>query len=166
MASRDQCSQPSSAGTFTHAAEQMSITQPTLSQQIRRLEEIVGTPPLQRRPEGARLTRAGSVLLEGSRAVLSLVDHGVSRIRQAEGLGRPHLRFALPAVPARGSRRRRRVAAATSAAAAAEVDVAWIATMRPDQDTNPGRAGLGRRDGCCGAGRLAVRDRNPHRNSR
>ena len=32
------------AGTFTHAAEQMFIAQPTLSQQIRRLEEMVGTP--------------------------------------------------------------------------------------------------------------------------
>ena len=32
------------AGTFTHAAERMYIAQPTLSQQIRRLEEMVGTP--------------------------------------------------------------------------------------------------------------------------
>ena len=39
------------AGTFTHAAEQMFIAQPTLSQQIRRLEEIVGTQLLQRRRE-------------------------------------------------------------------------------------------------------------------
>ena len=30
------------AGSFTHAAERMFIAQPTLSQQIRRLEEIVG----------------------------------------------------------------------------------------------------------------------------
>jgi hypothetical protein len=36
------------AGTFTHAAERIFIAQPTLSQQIRRLEEIVGTPLLQR----------------------------------------------------------------------------------------------------------------------
>ena len=36
------------AGTFTHAAERIYIAQPTLSQQIRRLEEIVGTPLLQR----------------------------------------------------------------------------------------------------------------------
>ena len=36
------------AGTFTHAAEQMFVAQPTLSQQIRRLEEMVGTPLLQR----------------------------------------------------------------------------------------------------------------------
>jgi hypothetical protein len=43
------------AGTFTHAAEQMFIAQPTLSQQIRRLEEMVSTPLLQRRREGVRL---------------------------------------------------------------------------------------------------------------
>src|ERR1700685_935999 len=84
------------AGTFTHAAEQMFIAQPTLSQQIRRLEEIIGTPLLQRRREGLRLTKAGSVLLEESRAVLSLVDHGMSRTRQAAGLGRPRLRVLLP----------------------------------------------------------------------
>jgi Bacterial regulatory helix-turn-helix protein, lysR family len=47
------------AGTFTHAAERMFVAQPTLSQQIRRLEELVGTPLLQRRREGVRLTRGG-----------------------------------------------------------------------------------------------------------
>ena len=46
------------AGTFTHAAEQMYIAQPTLSQQIRRLEEMVGTPLLRRVREGVRLTEA------------------------------------------------------------------------------------------------------------
>src|SRR5712672_3057972 len=84
------------AGSFTHAAKQMFVAQPTLSQQIRRLEEMVGTPLLQRRREGVRLTRAGSVLLEESRTVLSLVDHGVSRTRQTAGLGRPRLRFVVP----------------------------------------------------------------------
>ena len=44
------------AGTFTQAAEQIFIAQPTLSQQIRRLEEMVGTPLLQRRRDGVRLT--------------------------------------------------------------------------------------------------------------
>jgi hypothetical protein len=77
------------AGSFTHAAERIFITQPTLSQQIRRLEEIVGAPLLQRRREGLRLTAAGSVLLDASRTVLSLVGHEVRRTRQAAGLGRP-----------------------------------------------------------------------------
>ena len=113
------------AGTFTHAAEQMFVAQPTLSQQIRRLEELVGTPLLQRRREGVRLTTAGTVLLEESRAVLSLIDHGVSRTRQAAGLSRPRLRFVVPpylpetlAVAAASQLR--------ATAAAAGVDVAWM----------------------------------------
>ena len=113
------------AGTFTHAAERMFIAQPTLSQQIRRLEEMVGTPLLQRRREGVRLTEAGAVLLEESRSVLSLVDHGVSRTRQAAGLGRPRLRVVIPPELPEALA----VAAATglrSAAAAAGVDVAWL----------------------------------------
>jgi DNA-binding transcriptional LysR family regulator len=113
------------AGTFTHAAERMFVAQPTLSQQIRRLEELVGTPLLQRRREGVRLTTAGTVLLEESRAVLSLIDHGVSRTRQAAGLGRPRLRFVVPPyLPAALA-----VAAASqlrATAAAAGVDVSWM----------------------------------------
>src|ERR1700732_4609140 len=84
------------AGTFTHAAEQMFIAQPTLSQQIRRLEEMVGTALLYRRRDGVELTEAGRVLLEEARTVLSLLDHGVTRARQGAGLGRPRLRFVLP----------------------------------------------------------------------
>src|ERR1700751_2749206 len=76
------------AGTFTHAAERMYIAQPTLSQQIRRLEEMVGTPLLHRRRDGFQLTEAGTILLEQSRIMLSLLEHGVSRSRQAAGLGR------------------------------------------------------------------------------
>jgi DNA-binding transcriptional LysR family regulator len=115
------------AGSFTHAAERIFIAQPTLSQQIRRLEEIVGTPLLQRRREGLRLTAAGSVLLDASRNVLSLVDHEVSRTRQAAGLGRPRLRVVMPP----GLPESVAVAAAAelrSAAAAAEVDVVWLET--------------------------------------
>jgi DNA-binding transcriptional LysR family regulator len=115
------------AGTFTHAAERMFIAQPTLSQQIRRLEEMVGTTLLHRRRDGVELTAAGSVLLEESRTMLSLLEHGVLRSRQAAGLGRPRLRFVLPSnLPERlavamSSRLR-------SAAAAAGVDVEWLET--------------------------------------
>jgi len=115
------------AGSFTHAAERMFIAQPTLSHQIRRLEEIVGTPLLQRRREGLRLTKAGTVLLDASRNVLSLVDHEVSRTRQAAGLGRQRLRVVVPphlpealAVETASALR--------SAAAAADVDVVWMET--------------------------------------
>jgi DNA-binding transcriptional LysR family regulator len=115
------------AGSFTHAAEQMFVAQPTLSQQIRRLEEIVGTRLLHRGREGLRLTRAGSVLLDASRNVLSMVDHEVSRTRHAAGLGRQRLRMVLPprlpealAVPTASALR--------VAAEAADVDVVWLET--------------------------------------
>jgi hypothetical protein len=45
------------AGTFTHAAEQVFIAQPTLSQQIRRLEQLVGTPLLHRGPDRSHCHR-------------------------------------------------------------------------------------------------------------
>jgi DNA-binding transcriptional LysR family regulator len=71
------------------------------------------------------LTAAGSVLLDASRTVLSLVDHEVSRTRQAAGLGRPRLGVVMPpglpeslAVPAAAGLR--------AAAGAAGVDVVWV----------------------------------------
>ena len=113
------------AGTFTHAAERMFIAQPTLSQQIRRLEEMLGTPLLQRRREGVRLTTAGAVLLEESRVLLAQVEHGVSRTRQAAGIGQPRLRCIIPpylpeVLAVETASRLRR------AAAAADIAVTWL----------------------------------------
>jgi len=112
------------AGSFTKAAEQLYIAQPTLSQQIRRLEQIMGTPLLHRRRDGLALTAAGRVLLDASRNVLSRIDHELSRTRQAAGLGRPRLRMVIPpglpealAVTAAAGLR--------AVAAAADVDVDW-----------------------------------------
>ena len=113
------------AGSFTHAAEQMFIAQPTLSQQIRRLEEIVGTQLLQRRREGLQLTKAGAVLLDASRTVLSLVDHEVNRTRQAAGLGRPRLRVVVPSrLP--DALATEAASALRPAAAAADVELVWM----------------------------------------
>lgn len=115
------------AGTFTRAAERVFISQPTLSQQIRKLEKIVGAPLLQRLRDGVRLTAAGTVLLEEARTVLASLDHGVSRSRQAAGLGRSQLRVVLPpSVPEKlaieiASRLR-------SLADAAGSDVTWMET--------------------------------------
>ena len=134
------------AGTFTYAAERLFIAQPTLSQQIRRLEQIVGTPLLHRRREGVRLTAAGTVLLESARDVLSAVDHAVSQTRQAAGLGRPRLRFVLPAdLP--DSLAIQTTSRLRSAADAAEVAITWLETAL-DAEFSPVRqrradAGLG-----------------------
>src|SRR5260370_16950015 len=85
------------AGTFSRAAGRLFSAQPTLSQQIGRLEQIIGTPLLHRGRDGVALTAAGTVLLDAARDVLSAVDQAVSQTRQAAGLGRPWLRVVLPA---------------------------------------------------------------------
>jgi DNA-binding transcriptional LysR family regulator len=134
------------AGTFTRAAERLFIAQPTLSQQIGRLEQLVGTPLLRRRRDGVRLTAAGVVLLDAGRDVLAAVDHGVSRTRQAAGLGRQRLRVVMP----RNLPDALTVKTATllrSATAAADVDLVWMDTPL-DAEFSPIRlhqadAGLG-----------------------
>src|SRR5215469_611427 len=69
------------AGAFTRAAERLFIAQPTLSQQIHRLEQIVGTPLLHHRRDGVQLTAAGIVLLAAARDVLAPTGHAVSQTR-------------------------------------------------------------------------------------
>jgi DNA-binding transcriptional LysR family regulator len=113
------------AGTFTEAAERISVAQPTLSQAVRRLEEMVGTPLLERRRDGVRLNDAGRVLLEASRTVLYLVEHGIRRSRQVAGVDRLRLRFVLSPLLPEG------FAGDTAArlqlvAAAAGVDITWL----------------------------------------
>ncbi len=116
------------AGTFTRAAERMLVTQPTLSQQIRRLEEMVGTPLLDRRRDGVRLTDAGSVLLEESRTALYLIEHGVRRSRQAAGVDRVRLRCVLsPLLPEEFAADT--AARLQSVAAAAGVDITWLEVL-------------------------------------
>lgn len=115
------------AGSFTHAAERMFMAQPTLSQQIRRLEEIIGTPLLKRRRDGIQLTAAGSVLLEESRTVLSLLEHGVRRSRQIAGLDRLRLCFAMPSALPEWLAANVAIEL-RNAAVAADVDVTWLET--------------------------------------
>ena len=138
-------------GTFTRTAERLFIAQPTLSQQIRRLEEIVGTPLLLRRcREGLQLTAAGRVLLAAARTALAQVDQAVSQTRQAAGLGRPRLRVVLPSCLPESLT----VAAAAglrAAAAAAQVDLTWL-EMPMDAEFSP----LGTRRADAGLGWLTT----------
>src|SRR5258708_33827844 len=49
-------------GSFTRAAEQLGIGQPSLSQQIRALERKIGTPLFERLGRSVRLTAYGEAL--------------------------------------------------------------------------------------------------------
>ena len=128
------------AGTFTRAAERLFIAQPALSQQIQRLEQLVGTPLLRRRRDGARLTAAGTVLLEATRDMPSAVDHAAGRDPAGGGPGRPRLRFVLPAdlpdSPAVQATCRLR-----SAADAGQVAITWPETASTSSSRRSASAG-------------------------
>ncbi|MCS7315363.1 MAG: LysR family transcriptional regulator [Bryobacterales bacterium] len=58
------------AGSFSRAAEQEGVSQPALSEQIRKLERGLGVPLFERLARGVRLTPAGERLLDHARVVL------------------------------------------------------------------------------------------------
>ena len=57
-------------GTFTAAAQQCAIAQPSLSQQIQSLEEELGQPLLVRHPRKVTLTEAGEMVVKRARLIL------------------------------------------------------------------------------------------------
>jgi LysR family hydrogen peroxide-inducible transcriptional activator len=61
------------AGSFTRAAEQLGITQPSLSQQIRRLERQLGNPLFERLGRSVRLTAFGEALRKPAALILQQV---------------------------------------------------------------------------------------------
>ncbi|NEA49951.1 LysR substrate-binding domain-containing protein [Streptomyces sp. SID10815] len=68
---------------FGRAAEALHITQPSLSRQIRRLEQVLGARLLDRTPQGARLTEAGEVFLPRAKALLRSAAQAASLTRAA-----------------------------------------------------------------------------------
>jgi LysR family transcriptional regulator, hydrogen peroxide-inducible genes activator len=69
-------------GSFTGAAELKGISQPSLSQQIRKLEQTVGAPLFTRLGRRARLTPAGEALHEHAQEILRHSREASQRIRQ------------------------------------------------------------------------------------
>jgi DNA-binding transcriptional LysR family regulator len=61
-------------GTLTAAAAALGYTQSAVSRQMASLERAAGTPVLERRPDGVRLTAAGHVVLRRAIAVLGEID--------------------------------------------------------------------------------------------
>lgn len=75
------------AGHMTRAAAELGIQQPPLSQQIRALENAIGTTLFKRHPKGVSLTDAGRVFLAEARRILSGVDAMEQRMgRVAKGI--------------------------------------------------------------------------------
>ncbi|HTU98797.1 MAG TPA: LysR family transcriptional regulator, partial [Solirubrobacteraceae bacterium] len=55
--------------SFSRAARQLALSQPSVSNQVAALEREIGAPLLERRPGGLRLTAEGEILLEHADAI-------------------------------------------------------------------------------------------------
>src|SRR5947208_15552971 len=73
-------------GSFTRGARRLGISQPSLSQQIRLLENDLGGPLLERLPRGVRPTAAGRALLPEAQAAVRAADRAETAARMALGL--------------------------------------------------------------------------------
>jgi DNA-binding transcriptional LysR family regulator len=72
-------------GSFSRAAESLFLTQPTVSEHVRALEDELGVPLLDRLGRGAVPTPAGTLLLGYARRMLALSRQAGQAIAQFQG---------------------------------------------------------------------------------
>jgi LysR family cyn operon transcriptional activator len=73
-------------GSFTRAAAALYVSQPTLSQQIRQLEEALDVELLDRSERTVKLTEAGQIYLHHARRALGALDAGQQAILDLQDL--------------------------------------------------------------------------------
>src|SRR5438445_7393329 len=81
---------------FTRAAEELNVAQPSVSQQIRKLEAELGAPLFHRMKGHVALTEAGKTFLPPGRAVLQRVDEARLERQGRSGLRRGTLAVGAP----------------------------------------------------------------------
>ncbi len=82
--------------SFSRAATRAYVSQPALSQQIRKLEAELGVTLLQRSRRRVELTAAGAALLEGARRGLAQLEEARRLAREAGGAEGRRLRVGFP----------------------------------------------------------------------
>jgi DNA-binding transcriptional LysR family regulator len=78
--------------SFSAAAAELGISQPSVSYQVKELEAALGTPLLDRLGRRVRLTEAGEIFYGYARRTLSLIDEAALVFEQLQGLQRGRLR--------------------------------------------------------------------------
>lgn len=78
-------------GGFTHAGELLGRSQPAISLQIKRLEELVGSPVFIRNGHQLQLSKNGKLLFSYAEQILQLNDDALSQLKQSDFSGRVRL---------------------------------------------------------------------------
>lgn len=74
------------AGSITGAAAALGYSQPAISQQIKRLEQRLGVPLVERVGRSVRLTEAGRILARHAPAVTTALDAAAGELAELRGL--------------------------------------------------------------------------------
>jgi len=80
-------------GTYTRAAEVLHVSQPTLSQQIKQLEDSLNSMLVDRSGRNVHLTDAGQLYVRHARRALSEIEAGTRAIHDVHDLSRGSLRL-------------------------------------------------------------------------
>lgn len=72
-------------GSLTAAAASLGLSQPAVSQRIKRVETRLAVPLIERQGRGIRLTTAGHILAEHGRTVVAEIDAALSAIEDLRG---------------------------------------------------------------------------------
>jgi DNA-binding transcriptional LysR family regulator len=78
--------------SFSLAAQQLRLSQPSVSYQVKELEETLGLPLLDRLGKRVQLTEAGKVLYGYARRTLDVLDEAALELEEMRGIKRGNLR--------------------------------------------------------------------------
>ena len=81
--------------SFTHAANELFLSQPTVSMQIKKLEEVAGLPLFEQLGRQIYLTDAGTALYATAYEVLDTLARFEMEVADMQGLKTGHLRLAV-----------------------------------------------------------------------
>jgi DNA-binding transcriptional LysR family regulator len=79
--------------SFTRASEELYLTQPTVSMQMKKLSEIVGTPLVELVGKKVFLTEEGRELAQASRDIFAILDRYTMSMSERQGLERGKLKL-------------------------------------------------------------------------
>ncbi len=80
-------------GSFTRAAEELFLTQPTVSMQIKKLSDVVGLPLFEHVGRNVKPTEAGNELYKACRGVFETLSNLEMKISDLKGMKKGRLRL-------------------------------------------------------------------------
>ena len=81
-------------GSFTRASEELYLTQPTVSMQMKKLTDMVGVPLVEQVGKKLFLTDAGKELAQSCREVFGIMDRFTMSVAEQQGLKKGRLALA------------------------------------------------------------------------